>query len=79
MLFRSRTSPYHAELALTRASCHNDAEFKPLFMVHNFLLSAGSGLVLALMLEEVSRVAFFRGRRSLAGHGAGGRHTRQTS
>ncbi|KAK4702790.1 hypothetical protein P7C70_g3431, partial [Phenoliferia sp. Uapishka_3] len=31
-------------------------QFKPLFMVHNFLLSTGSGLVLALMLEEVSRV-----------------------
>jgi fatty acid elongase 3 len=29
------------------------AEFKALFMLHNFLLSAGSGLVLALMLEEV--------------------------
>lgn len=28
-------------------------EFKPLFMLHNALLSFGSGLVLALMVEEV--------------------------
>lgn len=29
------------------------AGFKPLFMLHNFLLSTGSALLLALMLEEV--------------------------
>lgn len=28
-------------------------ELKPLFMLHNFLLSAGSGLLLVLMIEEV--------------------------
>merc|ERR1712230_278784 len=37
-------------------------QLKPLFMVHNALLSAASGLVLALMLEEV-RVFFFFCRR----------------
>lgn len=30
------------------------AELKGLFMVHNVLLSVGSGLLLAVMLEEVS-------------------------
>jgi hypothetical protein len=34
-------------------SCPIVTGFKPLFMLHNFLLSAGSGLLLALMLEEV--------------------------
>lgn len=38
---------------LARGRADRAAEFKPLFMLHNALLSAGSGLVLALMAEEV--------------------------
>ncbi|KDE09745.1 hypothetical protein MVLG_00145 [Microbotryum lychnidis-dioicae p1A1 Lamole] len=36
-------------------------QFKSLFMLHNFLLSAGSGLVLALMLEEVLPILYQHG------------------
>ncbi|KAI5479393.1 hypothetical protein MNV49_003727 [Pseudohyphozyma bogoriensis] len=35
--------------------------FKPLFMLHNFLLSAGSGLLLALMLEEIIPIVWEHG------------------
>ncbi|BGP12818.1 hypothetical protein JCM10213_008079 [Rhodosporidiobolus nylandii] len=35
--------------------------FKPLFMLHNFLLSAGSALVLALMLEEIVPIVWKHG------------------
>ncbi|KWU45452.1 GNS1/SUR4 membrane protein [Rhodotorula sp. JG-1b] len=35
--------------------------FKPLFMLHNFLLSAGSGLLLALMLEEIVPIIWKHG------------------
>ncbi|CEQ42123.1 SPOSA6832_03918 [Sporobolomyces salmonicolor] len=37
------------------------AELKPLFMLHNFLLSAGSGLVLALMIEELIPIIWNHG------------------
>ncbi|SCV68445.1 BQ2448_566 [Microbotryum intermedium] len=36
-------------------------QFKWLFMLHNFLLSAGSGLVLALMLEEIIPILYQHG------------------
>ncbi|GAA5896519.1 elongation of very long chain fatty acids protein [Sporobolomyces salmoneus] len=35
--------------------------FQPLFMLHNFLLSTGSGLVLALMLEEIIPIIYKHG------------------
>ncbi|GAA6001722.1 hypothetical protein JCM10207_002283 [Rhodosporidiobolus poonsookiae] len=35
--------------------------FKPLFMLHNFLLSSGSALVLALMLEEIVPIIWKHG------------------
>ncbi|BGO96725.1 Fatty acyl-CoA elongase/Polyunsaturated fatty acid specific elongation enzyme [Rhodotorula toruloides] len=35
--------------------------FKPLFMLHNFLLSTGSGLLLALMLEEIVPIIWKHG------------------
>ncbi|ORY85372.1 GNS1/SUR4 family-domain-containing protein [Leucosporidium creatinivorum] len=35
--------------------------FKPLFMLHNFLLSAGSGIVLALMVEEIVPIIYEHG------------------
>lgn len=41
-------------IRLLNLSLLGPAGFKPLFMLHNFLLSAGSGIVLALMVEEVS-------------------------
>lgn len=36
-------------------------ELKPLFMLHNALLSAGSAIVLALMLEEIVPIIYERG------------------
>lgn len=45
--------------------CPVPLEFKPLFMLHNALLSAGSGLLLALMLEEVGPPFMFPFRRVL--------------
>lgn len=43
-----------SKLTIPNRACQlNVTGFKPLFMLHNFLLSAGSGLLLALMLEEV--------------------------
>ncbi|GAA5919071.1 hypothetical protein JCM1841_003733 [Sporobolomyces salmonicolor] len=36
-------------------------QLKPLFMLHNFLLSAGSGLVLALMIEELIPIIWNHG------------------
>merc|ERR1711939_31769 len=35
--------------------------FKPLFMLHNFLLSSGSALLLALMLEEIVPIVWEHG------------------
>ncbi|GAA5832293.1 hypothetical protein JCM11251_004310 [Rhodosporidiobolus azoricus] len=35
--------------------------FKPLFMLHNFLLSSGSALLLALMLEEILPIVWNHG------------------
>jgi fatty acid elongase 3 len=36
-------------------------QLKPLFMLHNFLLSTGSGLLLALMLEEIVPIVYKHG------------------